>query len=469
MKLDEYANLLIPAKITNRDDRRPTGHNKNDYDMIPCLNWLNKVSDDDALRHCDFDKVMDNTRPSIKKRYERAFRRLKDDRLDLNKGMATIKSFIKWEKTSEEKALEKPGRMIQYRSYEYLYLLKSFILAYGLKVKSSEAAIKGQKIKTIFTKLYDIPTQTNVIKESWDSFKNPVALCLDHSKFDGHYDRWLLQLEHSFWMRIFDRNPVLEKILRMQMHNRGFTQCGIKYKYVGKRSSGEFTTSDGNSLLNYCMLATWLESHGITDYRIHVNGDDSIVIISMDDLKKFPKDFGLGTIHFFADFNMQTELGVIAYDFREISYCQCQPIRVNREGELTWLLVKDPIRAMSRSCYCDSKFMPCINRYKAGTALCELACNAGVPILQSWSLWNLACTKFEKPLGTVDKIPASLYSKSDLKIEKISDATREDFEVAFGITKLDQLAYETSLTGNSILNTHQYTKYLQRYHNFHVR
>lgn len=408
-----------------------------------------------------YDSVIQHTRPGIRQRYIRAYTRLKQHRLDITQKMASVKAFIKWEKSPTEKVEEKPGRMIQYRSYEYLYLLKSFILTFCLALKSCSDSIHGQLIRTIYTKLYDNNGVAELLLDSWNSFRHPVAICLDHSKFDGHYHRDLLDLEHSFWANMF-RNETLGKLLNMQIDNRGYTQNGIRYRYIGKRSSGEYTTSEGNSLLNYCMLATWLERHGVNKYRIHVNGDDSVVIIDYSNLHLVED-----TLEYFNNFNMETTVDIIAHDFRQISFCQTKPIRVLENNSYVWHMIKDPIRTMSRMCYCDTKYVRCKNRYRAGITLCELACSSGVPILQSWCTLNLEWSKLARPLGSVDKIPATVFSKGELKLQTIGALTREDFAVAFEIPPEQQISIEMALAGNTT-NYPSLERYINQYKHFHL-
>jgi hypothetical protein len=248
----------------------------------------------------------------------------------------------------------------------------------------------------------------------------------------------------------------------MQIKNKGYTQCGIKYEYKGKRSSGEFTTSEGNSLLNYCMLAVWLEAHNVLNYRIHVNGDDSVVIIEASDLSKVED-----TYDYFNNFNMETTVDIIATDFRQISYCQTKPIRVLDNGKYVWHMIKVPVRTMSRMCYCDSKYVHCVNRYRAGITLCELACSSAVPILQAWCIWNLREAKEAKPLGSVDKIPAATFTKGEIRVAPIGQQTREDFEVAFGYPVEIQLAIEDALAGKTT-NPPDLKTFIQRYKQFHL-
>lgn len=368
-----------------------------------------------------------------------------------------IKSFVKYEKIPIGKFESgKPPRMIQFRDFTYLYCLKRELLNFSLTVKSDQVRHwNTQDIKSIFTKVHDSYGTAAVLHDSWALFDDPVAICLDHSKFDGHYCVELLALEEKFWTTL---NPsrMLKYLLQQQHVNRGCTPHGIRYTVKGGRMSGEYTTSDGNTTMNYAMLATWLKHHGLTEheFRIHVNGDDSVIIVDRR------HSFVANDMSFFLNFNMETECDRVVDDFRMISYCQAQPIRVVREGELVWYMVKEPARTISRLQYCDYRFAPVYRRFARGVGLCELANSSGVPITQSIALWMIA--EGERPLGCVDKFPA-LKSGNLVQYKPVHDTTRFDYEVAFGISVGEQLANEEYFAGlirspqdlNAIINRYQ--------------
>lgn len=399
--------------------------------------------------------LMANTRSTIKKRYRMAYYNLRQKVVNVGSREAQAKAFVKYEKIPIGKFESgKPPRLIQFRDFTYLYSLKKQVLGHSLAIKSGDIKWFDQPAKSIFTKVHDSYGIAQVMFESWKLFANPVAVCLDHSKFDGHYCKELLELEHEYWMRL-NNSEFLERLLQNQLVNRGRTVKGLRYRVRGTRLSGEFTTSEGNSVMNYAMLRTWLNASGIKNFRIHVNGDDSVVMMEHDDLQK------LLPLDYFRNFNMETECDRIVTDFRLISYCQASPIRVQREGQLVWYMVKDPHRTISRMQYSDSKFLQCPGRYMAGVGLCELAVNSGVPILQA-----LSCLLIMqgRPLGSVDKFPA-LYSGNLSEVKPIHWQTRIDFEYTFGITPGLQHEIETAIAGQLGSPTDLNLK-LAKYRNF---
>jgi len=258
-----------------------------------------------------------------------------------------------------------------------------------------------------------------------------------------------------------NKEESLKRLLKMQFVNKGVTSNGVRYKVNGTRLSGEYTTSEGNTVMNYLMLITWLQASNIDKARVHVNGDDSVIIIEHTQRRK------LLDLNFFRNFNMETEKDREVYDFRLISYCQTQPIRVMRDGNLVWYMVKEPARALSRIQYADNRYIRIWERYLTGVGLCELAVSSGIPITQALS--TLLVSLSNKPLGSVDKFPAN-NSGNQSKIQPIVKQTRVDYEYAFGIPELTQIMIEDQIAG-LIRSTQDRTlnANLERYKNFSKR
>jgi hypothetical protein len=166
-------------------------------------------------------------------------------------------------------------------------------------------------------------------------------------------------------------------------------------------------------------------------------------------------------LSYFENFNMETKVDRIVDDFRKISYCQASPIRVLRDGELVWFMVKDPMRSMSRLCYCDSKFLKSLPRFRLSVGLCELAVSSGVPIMQNISLFMISEALGARPLGSIDKYPARV-SGNVSEVKNIPMETRCDFEEAFGISVERQLDTETQLAGK-LRSTQGLTDIINKY------
>lgn len=394
------------------------------------------------------------TRKSRLLRYMGVVKNIREKRIIQKEITPRVSAFVKFEKTPAAKIEEgKAPRMVQARTYEYCFALKRYITKVSAKLKTSVELFRGQEIKTIFMKYHKNPEKASILKESWDSFEDPIALCLDQKAFDAHVNKFLLKGEHAFWDSLF-KDEFLMAVLAQQIQNYGYTKGGIAYKVEGTRMSGEYTTSDGNGFINFVMLATYLEK---IRARIHLDGDDSVVIISRKDLHR------IEGMEFFRKFGMECKQDLITSVFEEITFCQCSPVEVKGE----WRLVKEWQRDISRSLVCPAQYAKSPNRYLAGTGLCGLASNIAVPILQAWSLRRISDSGLTRPLGSVDKYPALDVNSHAMYIDSIDMDTRLSFARAFDITPEKQLEIERSLMAGIQVDK-ELLAYVQKYSKFHL-
>jgi len=409
----------------------------------------------------DHKTLMQNTRPPLKKRYRDAYNTLRSRVVNISTKQETAKAFIKYEKVPISKYLSmKPPRLIQFREFTYTYSLKRQLLGHTLQVKDNNELRwhYDQPAKSVITKTMDSYGIAAAMRESWESFADPVAYCLDHSKFDGHYAKELLLIEHKYW-KTLNRTRLLSRLLDAQLVNRVRSANGLYWKVTGTRLSGEWTTSEGNTETNYNMIVTWLKESKIIKARVHVNGDDSVVMLERSEANK------LLPLGFFRNFNMETELERVTDEFCKIIYCQASPIRVLNNNQVVWYMVKEPIRTLSRLQYCDVRFMPIVDRFLAGVGLCESAVNSGIPITQS--IANLLALRSSRPLGSVDKGPA-LSSGNLIQHKMIQPYTRTDYERAFDISIQHQLEIESYCAGR-IRSPTDLSKQLSKFSKFHQK
>jgi hypothetical protein len=410
----------------------------------------------------DHATLMQHTRAKIKGRYKQAYHNICAKRIGAGSADATVKAFVKYEKIPTSKwEAGKPPRLIQFRSYEYLYHLKSRIVGYDIRLKENmeDIMFNEQPVSTIFTKLHDNYGIALALRRNWEHFVDPVAVCLDAGKFDGHYKSDNMEAEHSYWDKVLIKDRRTNAILAQQLETKGYSAMGVKFEAGCNRGSGEYTTSDGNGNSNYAMLSCYCKASGLlpSEYRISVNGDDSVIFIERKNQKK------LLPLSWFTNFNMEMEMDRAVDNFEQISYCQCSPLRVMHEGKLVWYMVKTPLRAMSRCCYAPTQNLSCVDRYLASVGLCELACNRGIPVLQSFAVAILQLSGYARPLGAFDRF-AALSSGNELGTQPIAEETRRDFESAFGISIIEQLDYEKCFAAGS--KYHPDTKYLQKYRRY---
>jgi len=390
--------------------------------------------------------IIKDTKGAKKKRYERAYQNIMNKRMIFGKNQSGVQFFVKIEKWPISKIeRNKPPRGIQFRTYEYLLALKRSVLPLVNLTKINKQFDHGPSFNphVTFTKNNVPKVNAMNLKTAWDSFKNPVGICLDHTCWDGHYSEELLEREHRRYARISGQpqNSLLMRLCKKQIKNRGFTMGGIRYKVKGKRCSGEYTTSHGNGESNYLMIRSVLLYIGVTEFIIFVNGDDSVIICDVEDMEKIVANLVL-----FKNFNMVTEIEKIAHIFEEITFCQSSP--VNIDGEYT--MIRKPMRVLDRIRYTSTDWSSRLSSFYVSLGLCELSINKGVPILQDLAVWLIRKGGCDRPLTTykTDHYDAT----ATLAINEIVDSTRASFELAFGISVYEQLSIEKTLRDD--LNDH---------------
>lgn len=393
-----------------------------------------------------YQQVISETKGMKKKRYQRAYDNIVNKRILFSDQQARVNFFVKLEKWPTSKIEKgKPPRGIQFRSYEYLLALKRSMTPLVNCTKADITFDHKPEFNPSIT--YTKNNTPQVIArnfvEAWMRYKQPVAICLDHSCFDGHYSTELLTAEIKRYSKItaLRRSSLLMRLLAKMKVNKGFSMGGIKYRVEAKRCSGEYTTSHGNGETNYLMIRSVLLLLGVKDFVIFVNGDDSVIICDFEDM-----DIIVNNLALFRNFNMVTEIEQIAHTIEEITFCQSSPVNVNG----TYTMIRKPLRVMERLCYSSTNWSPVLFKFMVSVGLCELSMNKGVPILQDLAIWLIRRGGCNRPLTTYKT--EHYDAQARLEVLDISLTTRESFQQAFGISISEQLSIEKSLRDD--LNDH---------------
>lgn len=327
----------------------------------------------------------------------------------------------------------KEPRCIQYRSKRFHLYLGRFI--HPMEVLFCHYEDNGIRICAKSRNSLD---RASDLRAAWEEFVDPMAVLLDHSKFDAHVAVPHLDVEHSFYKAL---NPDLRlaHALSMQMHNVGYTKHGTRYEVDGTRMSGDVTTGFGNSVINYAMIATWLKKCGVRG-RAYVDGDDSVVTMSRDQYDKL--DFS-----WWVSVGMHTKVEH-AYEFEHVEFCQCRPVWIDQVGE--WRMVRNPTRVVSRAPWTTRNYPEvALLRLVRTIGWCELASNGGVPILQSYASWFM-----EQGSGRLmrNEIEAHLRDRVEhVSCSVPNIATRLSFESAWGISVAEQFLIERTLAFDRLL------------------
>lgn len=294
---------------------------------------------------------------------------------------AKLSAFVKFEKQDISKA----PRVINPRSARYNLTLARFLKHYEhhcfKAINRAFRELSGGKSQSRATviKGFDADTSAEILREKWDRFVDPVAIGADATKFDMHVSLEALAYEHTFY-NDFWRNPLLRKILRWQLRNKGTARCvdgKVDFEMRGTRCSGDINTSLGNCILMCAMIWTFCVEHDI-DCELINNGDDCVIIVErslcdfvMRQLPIWLRKCGFEVV-------MEAPVDV----FEKIVFCQTQPVHLSTG----WRMVRDPFTCFRKDTMC-LRSMPnaeCFKKWMyavgaAGATLC-----AGVPVLSSF-------------------------------------------------------------------------------------
>lgn len=348
----------------------------------------------------------------------------------LTLGDARVRMFLKDDKY-EVDGVKEP-RCIQYRS-------KRYVLALGRYLKPIEDELlssNGLQDMPFSAKHLNSYGKASQLREAWDSYPSPVAILLDHSKFDAHITYEMLECEHWYYRQVYKNDPLLNRLLRWQILNRGQTKNGTRYTVKGTRMSGDVNTSLGNTILNYAMIVAWLEECSI-QARVVVDGDDSVVICDASDVGKV--DLSL-----WKEYGMETK-SQFAYEFESVEFCQCRPVEIDG----VWRMIRNPCRLVKRAPWTVKKYQPNVEKRLVRTiGFGEAVCNYGCPVNQAYANWFMA-------QGTGRLIRSELVrrSKGEERIVNapISSSTRESYYRAWGIPPSVQVQIETQSDWRRVL------------------
>jgi len=374
-----------------------------------------------TLKRNTFSQVISHYTGAKRKEYERGAESLAQD--PLNNLDARVRMFLKDDKyhTFDFKA----PRCIQFRNKRYGITLASYLQP----IEEYIYSLEDESGSRVFAKGRNVDERASDLRQKWDDFCDPVALCLDHSKFDCHVSVKLLKQEHRAYQTLFPGDRCLKQLLKGQLVNKGSTRNGTVFKTTGTRMSGDQNTGLGNSILNYGMLAEFVKG---VKARFYIDGDDSVVIVERGRVSQLK----LGV---FRTFGMNTKLEVVD-EFEHIEFCQSRPVW---DG-VAWHMIRNPMRVIARLPWLVKRnHLNVIPRYLKSVGMCEMVLNLGIPVMQ-----EIARTLISKGSGKYMKTDRHYLAKLskikpwNVKPVPIRQVTRESFEKAWGITIEEQMKLE---------------------------
>lgn len=318
-------------------------------------------------------------------------------------------------------------RCIQYRSKRYCLPLATYLhpLEHYLYSWMDSSG------SPIFAKSRNMQQRGADILAKMSMFNNPIAISLDHSKFDSHVNKKLLLLEHWFYKKCFPGDKLLAMLLKMQELNIGTTKNGTKYVTPYTRMSGDQNTGCGNSLINYAMTLAMEAKLGIR-MCYYIDGDDFIIFVDRTDMK-------LVRPAWYEQFGMKTKLENQTSIIEEIEFCQTRPV-FNGKG---YTMVRNPARMLNRLPWYVGKIHPKHRvNYLYSVGLCELALGMGLPVGQF--IGHKLSQLDGKYIITPTHYSANqmAYKPGRARLIEPSRAVRESYELAWGVSIAEQLHYE---------------------------
>lgn len=370
------------------------------------------------------DVIINNASGGKRRLLEAAKASLEIYALELKDGK--VRMFLKDDKSHEFKYT--CPRCIQYRSKRYCLPLATYLYPLEHELYSWKD-ISGSPI---FAKSRNMQQRGSDISCKMEFFNNPVAISLDHSKFDSHVNKDLLKLEHWFYEKCFPGDRRLKQLLRMQLINKGTTKNGTKYTTPYTRMSGDQNTGCGNSLINYAMTLAMEKTLGIK-MCYYVDGDDFIIFTESNNSH-------LVCPEWYEQFGMKTKLEGRTNVIEEIEFCQTRPVFNGK----SYTMVRNPIRMLSRLPWYVGKIHPKHRvNYLYSVGLCELSLGMGLPVGQY--IGHKLSQLGGKYIVTPTHYSASkmAYKPGKAKLLQPTLAVRESYALAWGVTIDQQLRYES--------------------------
>lgn len=396
-----------------------------------CSQWIRKQGDWTTLVPWSLKQVVESYTGGKRKIYERAMESVMN--CTFNKSWAKVRMFVKPDKYDICKIKQKVPRAIQYRKPEFNLLVAQYLRPIEEKFYN----LKNGKGLRYVAKGRNLQQRASDIINIWESFRNPVIISIDHSKFDSCVRVEHLRALHRFYLSIF-KSKHLYFILRHQLNNKGFSMQGLKYKVKGTRMSGDYDTALGNTLLNFFVIYSVLDRMDV-DGHFYIDGDDGLIFIERAHLSKFQEH-----THYFEWMGFETKISID--DLSTFEFCQTKLIRSSPP-----VLCRDPRKVVSNLCVSlrkyDSVTWPKIFQ---GKVICEYWANQGVPIVTEW-LESLLVRGMPFVITTEDM--RRWLMVKDHKIAKLTPSSLVDLYNAWGFGALEAQQLRTPLAcGRGVLH-----------------
>jgi len=334
-----------------------------------------------------------------------------------------------------------------------------YLVEFGRYIKPVEHVIY-KAVETVFgyTVIVKGLNQTErgrLIEASWRAFDEPVAIMLDASKFEQSVSAECIDFEYDLYSQYYKGDKLFRYMMRQQRSYKGkarSTNGKLSFKVSGVRASGMNNTALGNCVISagfaFDILSIMQAKDSSFGFRVHVDGDDVVVIMSKvhaESFRVFAKEY-----YREAGFRMKMEATVDIIE--HIDFCQSRPV-FDGVGyvmirNMKASLAKD---AVSRKPLDNNKIF---EKWSAAVGAGGISCTGGIPVHQSFYSCILRASRGAKPL-TNDPVQRSQRYKTRGMTRSVMDihpVTRCSYWLAFGILPDAQECIEKILDEYSIVH-----------------
>jgi len=361
---------------------------------------------------------------------------------------AWLSTFVKAEKLNITAKPDPAPRVIQPRDPRYNVELGRYLRhSEDMLFKAINKSFGG---RTIFKGLSS--DQAGVeMEQLWNSFRDPVGIGMDASRFDQHISKDALEFEHSVWLTMFNpsERKELARLLSWQIKNRGLARCPdgeIRYRVEGCRMSGDMNTSSGNCLIMCATVHNWCSNvHGLKHFRLANNGDDCMLVVERSDEAKIRA----GLVEYYAElgFTMKVEPTVDVLEC--VEFCQTRPVKINGQ----YRMIRNLHQSMSKDLHSlhDLENESAKKVWITAVGTGGRCMNDGVPVLKEFFKqfpdYNLDAKKrSDMAQKLVDDWRYKFNRTNAFQDQHPSQETRYSFWLAFGLTPDEQIALENGFT-----------------------
>lgn len=373
-----------------------------------------------------------------KNRYLRAASQLNNDALRPQD--SELKFFMKLECYLELKS----PRGINPPSDRYLVELGRYIKPLEKLVYNDVERLFGYKA---IVKGLNQSARGKLIYESWTTFSDPVAIMLDASKFEQSVSAECIDFESDLY-NLYYHDKLLRFMMRLQRSYRGRARSAdgcLSFKIEGVRASGMNNTALGNCVISagfiYDIRRRLREIDQTFEMRVHIDGDDVVVIMS----RRHAELFRSFSKPYYAEASFRMKMEATVDIIEHIDFCQSRPVF---DGE-NYIMLRNMKTSLAKDAVSKKPLdnRKVFQKWSAAVGMGGVACCGGMPVHQSFYNCILRASKGAKPLEN-DPLQRSMRLKTQGMTRVLRDVlpvTRCSYWLAFGIEPDAQIAIEKQL------------------------